>query len=226
MTDTDKSKTFDTETPDTEKALSIDIRDMPITIQTLDLLSKGPTVPQRYQNKPYDMMAAVLIGRELGVQPMEAINSLYLVNGQVSMTGKLMSSLVHRAGHQLRVDIKKDKSTVTCLRRDPFTHELDEVGTITFTKEDAARAGLEEKDTYKAYPTIMWTWRAISQACRIYFADVLSGIVYVPEEVNIEAPIEVIPLDDDLEVTIDGDQIDVENAVAEVVNTLDADVVS
>ncbi len=210
----------------TESALAIDIREMPITMKTLELLSRGPTVPKRYQDKPYDMMAAVLVGRELGVAPMEAINSLYLVDGQVSMTGKLMSSLIHRAGHQLRVDIKKDRSTVTCLRRDPFSHELDEVGTITFTKEDAARAGLEEKPTYVAYPTIMWTWRAISQACRIYFADVLSGIVYVPEEVNIEAPIEAIPLDDDLEVTIDGDQIDTENAVAEVMNTLDADVVS
>ena len=216
------SKTEQSNAEKDESALSVDVREMPITLKTLKLLSDGPTVPERYQGKPYNMLAAVLVGREMGVEPMEAINSLYLVGGQTSMTGKLMSSLVHRAGHQLRVNIEETQSTVTCFRRDPLTHNLEEVGSITFTEADAKRAGLAEKPTYLAYPTIMWTWRAISQACRIYFADVLSGIVYVPEEVGIEAPIEPIPLDE-LEVVVEDSELQEENEVAEIVEQLDAE---
>jgi hypothetical protein len=209
----------------TDAALAVDVREMPISLKTLDILSQGPTVPKRYQGKPYDMMAAVLSGRELGIEPMEAINSLYLVDGNVSMTGKLMSALVHRAGHQLRAKLGKDKVTVVAWRRDPFSHELINVGEVTFSKEDAERAGLAEKQTYLAYPSTMMTWRALSQVCRFYFADVLSGIAHVPEEVGIEAPLEIIDLDEDLaEVEVDGVDLDTENAVADVVNILDADV--
>ncbi len=187
-------------------------------------LSQGPTVPERYKNKPNDMLAAILVGKELGIEPMEAVNSIFLVNGTTSMTGKLMSGLVHRAGHELHVKMSVEGSEVTSFRRDPYTHDLHEVGVVTFTRDDAKRANLMDKPTYKAYPAVMMTWRAISQACRIYFADVLSGVAYVPEELNVEADLEVLDLDAFASVEVDGVDLDTENAVAEVVNQLDADV--
>lgn len=204
----------------------LDVRERPFTYGLLSTLSRTPTIPDRYKNKPDEMLAAVLVGKELGIEPMEAINSLFLVNGQVSMTGKLMSALVHRAGHELHVKMGIKGATVTCLRRDPYTHELHEVGEVSFSQEDAERANLMEKPTYRAYPSVMMAWRAVSQACRIYFADVLSGVAYVPEEVNIEAPLEAIAVDEFAAIEVDGVDLDAENAVAEVVNTLDADVVS
>lgn len=204
-----------------------DVRDQPYDLKLLGMMAKWPTLPTRYRDKPQDIHAAILVGRELGIEPMEAINSLYMVNGQVSMSGKLMSALVHRAGHQLRAKLdSKGKATVTAYRRDPYTHELVEVGSVSFGPDEAKQAKLDSKETYKAYPTVMHTWRAISQACRIYFADVLSGIGYVPEEVNNdEPPIEAIPLD---EIPVDTDEADLadENHVAEVAEALDADVVA
>jgi len=204
----------------------MDVRERPFTMGLITTLSKGPTVPKRYANKPNDMLAAILVGRELGIEPMEAINSLFLVNGNVTMTGKLMSALVHRAGHELHVELSIKGATVTCHRRDPYSHELHEVGTVKFMQIDAERAELMDKPTYKAYPAVMMGWRAVSQACRIYFADVLSGVAYVPEEVNVDAPLEAIALDEFAEIEIDGVDLDAENAVAEVVNQLDADVVA
>ena len=203
------------------------VQDMPISLKTLDILSKGPTVPTRYKDKPYDMMAAVLVGREMGVEPMEAINNLYLVNGQVSMSGKLMSALVHRAGHELRASIDSKAATVEAWRRDLYTHELEKKGEVTFSLADAKKAGLDEKEVYKAYPMVMCTWRALSQVCRFYFADVMAGVTHVPEEVNIESPLEVINLDEDLSaVVVDGVDIDAENNTANAVNVLEADVIA
>lgn len=209
-----------------ELAKTDDVRNMPFSMSLLKLMSTWPTIPTRYQGKPADIHAAVLVGRELGIEPMEAINSLFMVNGQVSMSGKLMSALVHRAGHQLRARLDKEgNATVEAWRREP-DGVLIHVGEVSFGPDDAHRAGLDTKDTYKAYPNVMHTWRAISQVCRIYFADVLSGIGYIPEEVNIDdAVIEAIPLD---EIPVDTDTADLadENHVAMVAEALDADVVA
>jgi len=206
------------------------LAEMEMTYRTLATLMAGPTMPTRYRQSPTsvnDALAAVLVGKEMGIGPMEAINSLYLVNGQVAMSGKLMSALVHRAGHQIRLDIKDKSVTAHAWRRDPYTKELVDVGSVTFSEADAKRAKLNEKDTYKAYPKIMWAWRATTALCRFYFGDVVSGISgYVPEELNIsvtDAPVEAIP--DYVEIELDGEDLAIENATAEVVDILDAEVI-
>lgn len=206
-----------------------DVRERPFNMQLIQALASGPTLPERYHGKPQDVLAVVLVGKELGVQPMEAISSLYLVAGQVSMSGKLMMALLLRAGHRVKISITKTQSTVTGFRREEGG-ELVEVGSITFGDAEAKQAGLQNKDTYKAYPTIMWTWRAVSQMCRLFFSDVLSGVGYIPEEVNVTAPVEAIPLEmEGVDVSIDGESIndvELENTSAVVAEILDADVVA
>ena len=80
--------------PELLAKLAVPVDEMPITFTTLEMLASLPTTPERFQGKPRDMLAVVLVGRELGVKPMSAINNLYLVDGDVAMKGKLMSALV------------------------------------------------------------------------------------------------------------------------------------
>ena len=142
----------------------------------------------------------------------------------LEMSGKLMGALVHRAGHAIKVNIKEKSVTATAYRRDPYTHKLEEMGEFTFTEADAKRAKLHEKDTYKAYPKIMWSWRAITSLCRIYFSDVISGISgYTPDELGIEAPVEAIS--EDFDIALEGEDLALENATADVVDVLDAEVI-
>jgi hypothetical protein len=157
----------------------------PITFKTLAVLSHGPAVPDRYFDKPNDMYAAILYGRELGIGPMEAIGQLYLVDGSVSMTAKLMSALIHEAGHVLKIKATLTKADVTCLRWHAPSRQMIEVGVSSFSMEDAKRAGLKDKPTYKQYPRTMLTNRAISQAARMFYADVISGVGYVAEELGV-----------------------------------------
>ena len=42
---------------------------------------------------------------------------------------------------------------------------------------------------------MMLAWRAVTFACRLFFADTITGLAYVPEEVGIDAPFEEIPID-------------------------------
>ena len=76
---------------------------------------------------------------------------------------------------------------------------------------------------------VMYGWRAVSALCRFYFADVVTGtMAYVPEEVGIQAPVEALP--SDMEIIVEGEEMPleelaVENAVVEVVDVLDAEVI-
>lgn len=170
------------------------IVDLAITMPRLIALSKTPTVPDRYFGKPGDMVAAIWYGRELGLEPMEAIASMYVVNGSVSMSSKAMSALIHRAGHRISVSMSNDEAVVECFRWSRFEKEMVHVGTVKFDRDDAKQAGLTSKDTYRDYPQIMLAWRAISLAARVYYADVISGVSYHPDEVDVDIdPLEDMP---------------------------------
>ena len=205
--------------------MEMDLATIPFNMNTLGLLAPTPAVPARYQAKVNDLFAAVMVGREIGIPPMMAINELFLVDGKVSMSGKLMSHLVHRAGHQLRIKITAKGTTVEAWRRDPWTHKLDLMGEFSFTDADAKKAGLDRKATFESYPTMMRTWRAITFACRTVFADCLGGVGYVPEELDIEEEagytIEAIPVDEIEVIDDDTGNMDIEVATATVVEVME-----
>ena len=199
------------------------VGDIEVTTQTLRMLMQTPTIPDRYKESPTgvnDMLAVSMWGRELGLGFFTSIYELYLVNGQASMQGKLMLALIWRAGHKVKVSIDETSSTVHCWRR--VDGEYEEMGDITFTVEDAVRADLMDKSTYQKYPKSMLTWRAVSLATRIYFPDVILGIGYVPEELNINAPMESVP---EGVVIADDGSLEMERALIAVEEVLDVEVV-
>ena len=212
-------------------AMAMPLAEAEITANTLKMLMQTPTIPTRYRTSPtgwQDMIAAHLYGKELGIGTMTSIYSLYLVNGEAAMKGQLMAGLVQRAGHKIRIKIEEEKVTAYAFRRDYVTHELEEEGQWTFGKVDADRAGLSGKDNYQNYPYSMWTWRAVSGLCRLFFADVMTGLMaYVPEELGIdEGKVEVVP--DSIEIVDDtdgGEELELETIVADAAEILDAEVV-
>jgi len=200
--------------------MTIPLEDAPFTMRTLQALMETPTVPKRYRNSEtgvQDMFAAILHGQEMGIGKMEAIDKLILIDGSKSMYGTLMCAQVYRNHHAIKVKIKtkpKMAVTVVAYRRDPWTHLLEEQGEWTFDDDDAKKAYLDSKGTYEEYPKLMYFWRAMSAVGRIWFADCLAGFSYTPWEVGVDVPMEPVP--DYVELDVDGESIEIENATAEV----------
>ena len=200
--------------------MTIPLEDTPFTMRTLQAFMATPTVPKRYRTSEtgvQDMYAAVLHGREMGIGPMEAIDKLILIDWSKSMYGTMMCAQVYRNHHAIKVKVKtspKLSVTVTAFRRDPWTHELVEQGDWTFDEKDAEKAYLDTKGTYEEYPKLMYFWRAMSAVGRIWFADCLAGFSYTPWEVGVDVPMEPIP--EYVELDVDGESIEIENATAEV----------
>lgn len=194
----------------------VPISEMPVTMRTFETLASLPTTPERYRNKPMDMWAAALQGRELGMGPISSINNIFLVNGQTSMYAKAMAANIFSRGHIYKLKAGDELAEITCYRYQPQLNELIEVGQLMFSMEDAIRAGLpkQNKRNWDKYPQMMLANRVLSWATRMFYADCLVGVGYTPEEIDLrddeamDVIIDEVPEDDDHDTIAEGEVID------------------
>jgi len=148
----------------------------------------------------------ILAGKELGLSPIESMNSLYMVNGKIAVSAKIISSLIKKSGkYDYRIETLTETECTIAFYSLDGSSEV-EIGKSTFTFKDAARAGLVNKDNWKNYPRNMLFARALSNGARwycpdstssFYSIDELEGIVPLKEE-------NIVTIDKDGEVSTDG----------------------
>lgn len=155
----------------------------PFTFKTLQAIAHTEFVPAGLRGKPNAILAAILMGRELGLGPMESMRSISVIDGRPSPSAEWMVARIFEAGHILTVTEQTDKvCTVEGVRyRDG--EEITRMS-FSFTIEMAERAKLTGKNNWKHYPEAMLYWRAVAQLARQLFPDVLAGIKHTPEEIR------------------------------------------
>jgi hypothetical protein len=147
-------------------------------LRLAERISKTAMVPATLRGKPDEVLAVVMYGAELGIGPMQALQQINFISGKPSAAAELLRALVMEAGHQFILVTDSTKATARCRRKD-----WDEWQETTFTMDDAHRANLGAGDGWKKYPDQMLGARVTSKACRMWFADVIAGMSYTPEEV-------------------------------------------
>lgn len=137
-------------------------------------------VSSALRGRPEAVVACILAGHEVGIGPLQALSKIYVVDGKPTMSAELMRALVLRAGHDLWIDENTNTRVTVAGRRAgrEFTSK------VTWTTDDAKRAGLLNKQNWQKYPRAMLLARATSELCRLMFADVLGGISYSVEELE------------------------------------------
>ena len=158
-----------------------------VTIQSqkeyAEILSASNLLPRAYQKQPANVFTAMAMGEALGLKPIEAINSINVIQGKPALSAELMGAMVRRAGHKLRITCTKNppSATATLIRKD----DPDAPFTVTWDEKAAARAGLwMSSPSWQKYPDQMMRARAITEVCRMGAADALSGFVYTAEELG------------------------------------------
>lgn len=61
-------------------------------------LATASTMPKALRDKPADILAVILTGRELGVSPMTAIRTFHVIDGTVTIAPKVRAAMVHQQG--------------------------------------------------------------------------------------------------------------------------------
>lgn len=124
----------------------------------------------------------ILAGRELGLTPFQSMSGLYFVGGKIALQANVMSGLIRKSK---KYDYSVVKLTDEICEIDFF--ELSDkdnpkkLGTSSFGKSDAAKAGLINKDNYKNYPRNMYFARALSNGGRWYTPDAIQGYYSLEE---------------------------------------------
>lgn len=173
------------------------------------LIANSSFAPKDFKGKPGDVLVAMQLGYEIGLQPVQALQNIAVINGKPSLYGDALLAVV--MGHPdfenideipaiLSNPVKDTDGAVCKIKRKG--HALYE---RKFTVGDAKRAGLWDKvGPWKQYPERMLQMRARAWACRDKFADALKGIWSREEAQDIPS-----------EKTVAGEIIDVGHLVEE-----------
>ena len=137
-------------------------------------------VPTALRGRPEAVLAIMLAGHEAGVEPMQSLQSIHIIEGRPAMSAQLMRALVMRHGHELIYD-DVNTTAVTASGRRKGSERWTKV---TWTMDDAKRGGLDQKTNWKKWPRAMLIARATAELCRMIFPDVLAGIPYTVEELT------------------------------------------
>lgn len=169
-----------------------DLDTVAITYRTLEAVCATPMVPKAFQGNPHAALAAVLLGREIGLGPMTSLQQIDVIDSKPALSSELMVSLVRRAGHSVTVPAWSDEA---CTVRGVRADNGDTVE-VTFTIDDAAKAGLANKSNWSKHPKPMLYARAASQLVRTLFPDCVSAIhAYAPQDLDDDAEPPAEPID-------------------------------
>lgn len=149
-------------------------------MQYAQALAQASLLPKQYQRNPGNVLLAVELGESLGIPPIQAINTVHVIEGKPSASSGLISALVRRAGHTLRVKGDDQSATAEIVRSD----DPDFTYSVTWDMGRARNAGVTGKDNWKKYPAAMLKARAITEVARDACQEALMGVQYTPEELG------------------------------------------
>ncbi len=138
-------------------------------------------VPQAYKPQNRDgrdqaianATGAILLGQSLGLDPLTALQQIYVVHGRPGMYAKMKVALAQARGHRVWDEEYTAQSVTVCGQRAGSS----DVVRITITMADAERAGWAQQNAnYKKTPADMLWARAASRVVDRIAADVLFGL--------------------------------------------------
>lgn len=147
-------------------------------IRFAEMMSKSSLVPKDFSGNPGNILVAIQWGMELGLQPMQAMQNIAVINGRPSLWGDAVIALVKGSSVcEYVVEETTDDQSVCRVKRKGEPEQ-----SRTFTKADALKAGLLNKaGPWTQYPKRMLQMRARSWALRDVFPDVLRGMPIAEE---------------------------------------------
>lgn len=149
-------------------------------------LASSGIVPVPYRGKPDDVVAAILMGRELGIGPMQSLKDIAVIDGKPALAAHLQLAVLRRAGVQIIESYVDDNRAIITARRPD-----GEVGTVEWTYEEASKVKvgnsgktLIDKDNWKNYRQDMLWARTVGRWTRRFGSDLVAGMPYTAEEVR------------------------------------------
>ena len=167
----------------TQRAGGLALATMGEAMQFASMVAKSDFAPKDFKGKPESCLLAIQHGSEVGLSPMQSLQSIAVINGRPTIWGDAALALVQSspACEYIKEYIEGDgdQAVAVCeVKRRGYP-----AATVsTFSMFDAKRAGLAGKSgPWTQYPARMLALRARGFALRNAFADALRGLVTAEE---------------------------------------------
>ena len=147
-------------------------------------LSRTSFVPKAFQGNAADATAAIMLGDELGLSPIAALRSIYIISGTPALYARTMVALAMAHGHEIWTEESSDRQVTVCGKRRGQEH----VERATWTIDRARKAGYTNNKKYDTDPQAMLYSKAAAEIARKVAPDVLSGVPYSVEDLELETP--------------------------------------
>ena len=131
---------------------------------------------------PGNATAAILMGDELGMSPIASLRSIYVVHGTPALYARSMVALALAHGHEIWTEESTPSRVVVCGRRRGSEH----VERSSWTQDRARKAGYTTNRKYDTNPEEMLYSKAAAEVARKVAADVLAGVPYSVEDLELE----------------------------------------
>lgn len=167
----------------TTPARGLALATMGEAMQFASMVAKSDFAPKDFKGKPESCLLAIQHGAEVGLSPMQSLQSIAVINGRPTIWGDAALALVQSspACEYVRefMEGDGDQAVAVCeVKRRGYPAPT----TARFSMADAKRAGLAGKSgPWSQYPSRMLALRARGFALRNAFADALRGLVTAEE---------------------------------------------
>jgi len=154
------------------------------------MVSASEFAPKDFKGKPESCLLAIQHGSEVGLSPMQSLQSIAVINGRPTIWGDAALALVQSSPvcEYVReyMEGEGDNLTAVCeAKRRGYPAPT----TVRFSVVDAKRAGLAGKaGPWSQYPARMLALRARGFALRNAFADALRGLITAEEAQDYPTP--------------------------------------
>jgi hypothetical protein len=150
-------------------------------------------LPKHFQGKPANVFVALRYAQNFQIDPMLAIQNIYIINGVPSLSSQLLIALANSSGlidGQITFhSTGKNESLVVTARAKLKNGELAE---STFSYMQAREAGLTQKLPWKINAEQMLRYRAASSLIKAYLPHVAFGL-HAKEEAEDYADLQAPP---------------------------------
>lgn len=155
-----------------------------------EMVAASDFSPKDFRGKPASCVLAIQAGAEIGLSPMQALQSIAVVNGRPSIYGDAALAVVKASPVceyvTESVEGDGDQMVATCTAK---RRGYPEPTVSRFTVADAKKAGLWGKSgPWSQYPRRMLQMRARGFALRDAFPDALRGMVTAEEASDYPTP--------------------------------------
>jgi len=167
----------------TQRASGLALQSFDDAFRFSKMVAASEFAPKDFKGKPESCLLAIQHGSEVGLSPMQSLQSIAVINGRPTIWGDAALALVQACSvcEYVREYLEGDGDNLTAVceaKRQGYPAPT----TVRFSVADAKKAGLWGKSgPWTQYPSRMLQLRARGFALRNAFADALRGLVTAEE---------------------------------------------